>query len=181
MARDERTDEARGFTLIELLIVVAVIGVIATILIPNLLDALQKAKQRATVAQIKATGEAWFSWLTDEVSAAGAGSSQTFTFSTLSEKLTADELLDVLFDDTEFFYIRDVPTNDGWGHPFDYAWSGNPLSARVMGVRSRGRDGLVGPTGEPYTLGPFTSSRYDEDIVWLDGFFIRYPSGARTQ
>ena len=171
----------RGFTLIELLIVVAIVGIITAILIPNLLDSLQKAKQRSTVAEIRSVGQAWFSWLTDEVSAAAAGSTQTFAFSSLSEPLEASELFDMLFESNTMFYIRDVPTRDGWGHPLEYAWSGSPLSARVMGIRSLGRDGLPGPSGDPYTLGPFTASRYDEDIVWLDGFFVRYPAGAKTQ
>ena len=171
----------RGFTLIELLIVVAIIGVISAILIPNLLDSLQKAKQRATVAEMRSVGQAWFSWLTDEVSAAAAGSSQTFSFQTLGEPLTAPELLDMLFVSSTMFYIRDVPIRDGWGHLMEYAWTGNPLSANVMGIRSLGRDGLPGPSGDPYTLGPFNASNYDEDIVWLDGFFIRYPAGTKTQ
>src|SRR3954469_2689067 len=63
----------KGFTLIELLIVVAIIGMIAALLIPNFLDALQKAKQKRTVADIRNTGTAMFSWLTDQVGAAVAG------------------------------------------------------------------------------------------------------------
>ena len=171
----------RGFTLIELIIVVAIVGIITAILIPNLLDALQKAKQRSTVAEMRAVGQAWFSWLTDEVSAAAAGSTQTFDFGSLDESLTAAELLDLLFESSTMFYIRDVPTRDGWGHPMEYAWSGDLLSAHVMGIRSLARDGLPGPSGDPYTLGPFTATAYDEDIVWLDGFFVRYPAGAKTQ
>ena len=86
------TKHRSGFTLIELLIAVAIIGIIAAILIPNLLDALQKSKQRATMAQMRSVGQAWFSWLTDEVSAAAAGSSQTFDCSTLAEALSPAEL-----------------------------------------------------------------------------------------
>src|SRR5262245_1277132 len=62
-----------GFTLLELLIVVAIIGIIAALLLPNLLDALNKSKQKRTMTDIRLTGTAWFSWITDQVSAGAAG------------------------------------------------------------------------------------------------------------
>ncbi len=55
----------------------AIIGIIAAILIPNLLDALQKAKQKATVGDIRNIGTAWMSWVTDQMSAAAAGQTTT--------------------------------------------------------------------------------------------------------
>jgi general secretion pathway protein G len=170
----------RGFTLIELLIVVAIIGVLAAILIPNLMDSLQKAKQRRTVNDVRAVGAAWFSWVTDQLSASAAGSSsQTFDLSQLPVTIDAEALAEMLRR-TEMNYIATVPSKDGWGGSYEYVWAGDASLTPTFGLRSFGRDRAEGPTTNPYPLGSFRTTAYDEDIVWVDGNFIRFPSGARS-
>ena len=65
MMRLMRRRGQKGFTLIELLIVVAIIGIIAAILIPNLLDALQKAKQKRTMGDQRGISTAIEAYATD--------------------------------------------------------------------------------------------------------------------
>jgi len=148
----------KGFTLIELLIVVAIIGIIAAIAIPNLLVALQKGKQKATMGDLKTIGSAIESYVTDWsfapqddtfVSAAGAAY-------------------------FEPFYIKIVPKKDGWGNAFVYTFLalGDQYSVS-SGGRGPANAALTIPNPQLYdctSLGDFNL-----DICYSNGLFTCGP------
>jgi prepilin-type N-terminal cleavage/methylation domain-containing protein len=177
MSKLLRRRRQQGFTLIELLIVIAIIGIIAALLIPNFLDALHKAKQKRTMGDIKDMGTAWFSWMTDQFGAAAAAGTQT----AISMAATYDRAN--LISDLQPQYIQEIKEKDAWGHTIDYcrpdtvqATLERTAGQSALGIISQARDaGQTYNCGGSVPPGPFEPTDYDQDIVWSDGFFIRYP------
>ena len=168
------TAAQKGFTLIELLIVIAIIGIIVSMLIPNLLDAMQKAKQKRTMADVRITGTAMFSWLTDQVGAAAAGQANSnVVISSYGSPKSVATLESLLAP----HYLQVVPPLDGWKFPYEYYLKTGSLvhERQVMLIRSQGRDKAFESSSD-YTVTSFEATDYDQDIVWADGFMVRWPS-----
>ena len=159
-----------GFTLIELLIVVAIIGIIVAIAIPNLLNAIQRAKQKRTMADMRSIGTALEAYAVDYnryPAAAGAYSLPT-TISTLPSTTIGSSATAALSPT----YIRTMPMKDGWNSYFVYGTgSSNNLD---YALASWGKDGAKDTS---QVLGPTTS--FDNDIIFADGQFIAFPEGTQ--
>ena len=141
---------AKGFTLIELLIVVAIIGIIAAIAIPNLLNAIDRGKQKRTMADMRSIGTAIESYSVD------------FSHSPDGDRAAITPVLEPV-------YIKKMPALDGWRNAFVadcVADTGYTVESFAKGGADNGD--ISGQT-----------SNFTDDIVFVDGQFVSWPEGQQ--
>ena len=146
--------------------VVAIIGILSAIAIPNLINALQRAKQKRTMVSIRNLATAWEARASDtsKYNAAGiAGASVPVPLADLAGEL-------------EPTYMKVVPRKDGWERDLtcyaEFALGDTEVAQRYA-ITSPGRDGVYDTN---YTPGLFTS--FDCDIIFANGQFVTFPQGS---
>ncbi len=124
-----RGEKEQGFSLVELIVVVAVLGILVAIVIPALIDAVDRTRQRRAMSDMNSIATANGMALVDD-------SQYVFALADLAPD-----------------YMNPVPTADAWGNPWVYAPAGD---RRSYTLTSTGKDGAIGPAApDPWFNDPF--------------------------
>jgi general secretion pathway protein G len=147
-SRNRYRTRTAGFSLIEVLIVVVVLGIIMSIVVSTLVRARDKARQGATIADMRNLCTAIEAYTVDY-----SLPPDTSVFTDVAQLLKP-------------YHNQRVPVNDHWGHAYEYART----DIQTYSLTSFGKDGIDGPE-----LTPSTRFEFNRDIVVANGEFPGLP------
>ena len=138
------------------LVVVAIIGILAAIAIPNLLTAMQRSRQKRTMADMRTVATALEAYATDH-NEYPPGS----TFAELRSHL-------------EPKYVEKLPALDGWSTEMRYTLLPEPGYVIISAGKNKTFE-----VESPAEYTPGATSHFDCDIVFSNGEFVQYPEGVQ--
>ncbi len=135
-------DEEAGFTLVELMVVIVIIGLLATVVIVNVLPTRDKAMVEKAKADIALIEQGLEMYRLDN-----------FTYPAATDGLAALQTPPAGLAQPDRYrrggYLKRLPA-DPWGKPYQYA---NPGSHGPIDIFSFGADGVPGGEGENADIG----------------------------
>lgn len=140
----------RGFNLLELIVVLAIMAMLVSIALPNLLEAMNRSRQSATIADMRTLASALERYAVEK-----------------SHYPIVDTVAD-LRPKIEPRFIKQVPTRDGWEQPLEIAVDSKGTSYTL---RSPGKDGTYRDKPPETNESPFIV-----DLVMIDGAWTQGPS-----
>jgi hypothetical protein len=143
-----------NFEYIALLPMSAIVGAISAVAIPNMLTSAQKAKQKATMADMKAIAVAIERYILEKRVAPQGNS-----IAEIRVQLEPE-------------YIKQLPIKDAWGNDFAYS-IGKSKTEYYLG--SGGRDGLFNGFKQNGSYSIKAITDFNNDIIIQNGEFILYP------
>lgn len=136
--------------------------------VTNYMSAVQRARQKRTMADMKTIAGAWESRAVDVRAYNAAGLTVPI------HAISYPQMLLMLAPT----YMKQMPQYDGWNRALSFsadAAVGASTQASEYAIRSAGRDGVFSPT-----YNPTTTTNFDCDIVFVGGKFVQYPEGAQA-